>query len=146
MKQTYLLYVFLQEEDAPKKPSAASIFGGAKPVDTTAREREIEEKLKAASVKDKEKDREDRDRPDDEDKQPRKAAEDSRPAPKKPSAASIFGGAKPVDTASKERAIEEKLKTKYADDEEGGARRPRRESDEREERPPRWVRVGPFTI
>lgn len=33
------------------------------------------------------------------------------PAPK-PSAASIFGGAKPVDTAARERAIEEKLKAK----------------------------------
>lgn len=28
-----------------KKPSAASIFGSAKPVDTAAREREIEERL-----------------------------------------------------------------------------------------------------
>lgn len=35
------------------------------------------------------------------------------PAPK-PSAASIFGGAKPVDTAARERAIEEKLKAKAA--------------------------------
>lgn len=31
---------------APAAASAASIFGGAKPVDTTAREREIEERLK----------------------------------------------------------------------------------------------------
>merc|ERR1711970_1384210 len=39
------------EEARKNKPSAASIFGGAKPVDTTQREKEIEEKLSKLEVK-----------------------------------------------------------------------------------------------
>merc|ERR1719225_1301889 len=43
------------EEAKKNKPSAASIFGGAKPVDTTQREKEIEEKLsKMSASEDKE--------------------------------------------------------------------------------------------
>ncbi len=74
-----------------KTAPASSIFGGAKPVDTAKKEKEIEEKL--ASQK--------------------PAKEEPPPQPKKPSAASIFGAAKPVDTTAKEREIEERLlKTK----------------------------------
>lgn len=47
----------------------------------------------------------------------------SAPAPAAPSAASIFGGAQPVDTAARERAIEERLKE--------------RQMKEREAQPPR---------
>eukprot|EP00094_Tigriopus_californicus_P012433 TCALIF_12018-PA protein Name:"Similar to Eif4b Eukaryotic translation initiation factor 4B (Mus musculus)" AED:0.06 eAED:0.06 QI:0/0.5/0.61/0.76/0.41/0.53/13/359/661 len=71
------------EDNAPV--AASSIFGGAKPVDTTKKEREIEEKLKTTTLEPEEEE------------------------PPKPSAASIFGGAKPVDTAAREREIEEKL-------------------------------------
>ena len=38
---------------AASKPKAASIFGQAKPVDTTAREREIEERLKKKSTEER---------------------------------------------------------------------------------------------
>merc|ERR1712156_1366170 len=38
------------------KPSAASIFGSAKPVDTTQREKEIEEKLSKMSTSEESKD------------------------------------------------------------------------------------------
>ena len=38
------------EEEKPKpKPASASIFGKARPVDTTAREKEIEERLRKKS-------------------------------------------------------------------------------------------------
>merc|ERR1712029_703743 len=40
------------EEAKKNKPSAASIFGSAKPVDTTQREREVEEKLSKLSTSD----------------------------------------------------------------------------------------------
>ncbi|XP_026688393.1 anther-specific proline-rich protein APG, partial [Diaphorina citri] len=71
-----------------QKPSAASIFGAAKPVDTAARNASY-----GAA-------REEDPRP---------------PAPQTPAAAaSIFGGAKPVDTAGRERQIEEKLKSQDA--------------------------------
>ena len=47
----YLVSRRVEEERKTKpKPSAASIFGGAKPVDTTAREKEIEQKLNKLSV------------------------------------------------------------------------------------------------
>lgn len=36
----------VQESNAAQQPTSASIFGGAKPVDTAARERAIEERLK----------------------------------------------------------------------------------------------------
>ncbi|KAI5698340.1 hypothetical protein M8J75_005378 [Diaphorina citri] len=69
-----------------QKPSAASIFGAAKPVDTAARNASY------GAARE----------------------EDPRPPAPKPSAASIFGGAKPVDTAARERQIEEKLKSQDA--------------------------------
>merc|ERR1719288_609639 len=40
------------EEAKKNKPSAASIFGSAKPVDTTQREKEVEEKLSKLSASD----------------------------------------------------------------------------------------------
>merc|ERR1712086_670905 len=39
-----------QEEARKNKPSSASIFGGAKPVDTTQREKEMEDKLSKMTV------------------------------------------------------------------------------------------------
>lgn len=48
MRITYLEPLLKKEDDKPpqeEKPSAASIFGQAKPVDTAAREREIEQRL-----------------------------------------------------------------------------------------------------
>ena len=41
--------------------------------------------------------------------QPETKSSDDKPRPEKPKAASIFGSAKPVDTAQREREIEEKL-------------------------------------
>ena len=38
-----------EEEERPKPKPAASIFGQARPVDTTAREKEIEERLRKKS-------------------------------------------------------------------------------------------------
>ncbi|GBP15008.1 Eukaryotic translation initiation factor 4B [Eumeta japonica] len=78
----------MREEENTDKPaarpaSADSVFGGAKPVDTASKEREIEERL-------------------------RKQTEEPS-APKPVSAEKVFGGAKPVDTAAKEREIEERL-------------------------------------
>merc|ERR1711874_806022 len=78
-------------------PSSAtsSIFGGAKPVDTLKKEREIEDKLERRG------------------EEPKKT---------RPSAASIFGGAKPVDTTAREREIEQKLnKMSVGDEAEKGA-------------------------
>ena len=43
------LFVYRDPVREPQKPSPADIFGAAKPVDTLAREREIEEKLKKSS-------------------------------------------------------------------------------------------------
>ena len=65
------------KQDAPAR---SSIFGAAKPVDTTARERQIEEKVA----------------------KPVETKPVSRP--------SVFGSAKPVDTYAREKEIEEKLK------------------------------------
>ena len=74
-----------------KKPeSNSAIFGGAKPVDTSAKEREIEEKLQKQN-------------------RSRTTSERSSDDPEKP-VKSIFGGAKPVDTTKREREIEEKLR------------------------------------
>ena len=81
-----------------KKPeSNSAIFGGAKPVDTSAKEREIEEKLQKQN-------------------RSRTTSERSSDDPEKP-VKSIFGGAKPVDTTKREREIEEKLrKTSVSED------------------------------
>ena len=75
-------------EESPASPDAlgsSSIFGGAKPVDTAKREKEIEERRQ----KKKEKELEDKE--------------------VKKTYTSIFGGAKPVDTTKKDREIEERL-------------------------------------
>ena len=74
----------------------SSIFGGAKPVDTLKREKEMEERLQ----KEKEK--------------KEKALEEAKK--NKPSAASIFGSAKPVDTTQREKEVEEKLSKLSASD------------------------------
>lgn len=42
------------EKPAPAPVSSAAIFGGAKPVDTAARERAIEERLKEKQMKERE--------------------------------------------------------------------------------------------
>eukprot|EP00731_Ephydatia_muelleri_P012722 Em0007g32a len=73
------------KEEGAEPVATSSIFGGAKPVDTATREKEIEERL----LKEKE-----------EVKSPKEKAATS----------SIFGGAKPVDTAHREREIEERLR------------------------------------
>ena len=41
------------EDHKPAKPKGASIFGQAKPVDTTAREKEIEERLRKKTTEEK---------------------------------------------------------------------------------------------
>jgi len=86
-------------ENAGETGSSA-IFGGAKPVDTTAKEREIEEKLQkqaAENAKNNERTKKLSERSSD---------NDDNAAPAK----NIFGQAKPVDTTKREREIEEKLK------------------------------------
>jgi len=92
---------------------SSSIFGGAKPVDTLKKEKEMEEKLK----KEKE--------------EKEKAIEEAKK--NKPSAASIFGGAKPVDTTQREKEIEEKLSKMSAsedkDDQPRAYRPPARRDD-----------------
>lgn len=75
------------EEKSTSAAANAAIFGGAKPVDTAKKEREIEERLATVAIKE-----------DEAAKEPQKKSAD------------IFGAAKPVDTAAKEREIEEKLK------------------------------------
>ena len=77
------------KEEGGETATQSSIFGGAKPVDTVKKEKEMEEKL----LKEK--------------KEKELALEEARK--NKPSAASIFGGAKPVDTSQREKEIESKL-------------------------------------
>jgi len=77
------------KEEAEGGAAQSSIFGGAKPVDTVKKEKEIEEKLQ--------KEKEEKTR----------AQEEARK--NKPSSASIFGGAKPVDTTQREKEMEDKL-------------------------------------
>merc|ERR1712168_1139223 len=77
------------KDDAESGATQSNIFGGAKPVDTVKKEKEIEEKMQ--------KEKEEKER----------AAEEARK--NKPSAASIFGGAKPVDTTQREKEIEDKI-------------------------------------
>ena len=79
----------------------SAIFGGAKPVDTTAKEREIEEKLQkqaAENAKNNERTKKLSERSSDNDDNTAPAKRD------------IFGQARPVDTTKREREIEEKLK------------------------------------
>ena len=82
------------------KTANSAIFGGAKPVDTTAKEREIEEKLKATeNAKNEGRTK----------KLSERSSGDEERAPAAPSK-NIFGNAKPVDTTKREREIEEKLR------------------------------------
>ena len=76
-----------EEEGEEGSTAPASIFGGAKPVDTVQKEKEMDEKL-AREKEEKE-----------------KAREEARKAPK----SNPFGAAKPVDTLKKEQEIESKL-------------------------------------
>lgn len=103
-----------KEEGDGAPVATSSIFGGAKPVDTATREKEIEERL----LKEKE-----------EVKSPREKADKS----------SIFGGAKPVDTASKEKEIDERLKKNQEKEGLSGTgdeeRQPRLHSKEDEKSP-----------
>ena len=95
-------------ENAGETTSSA-IFGGAKPVDTTAKEREIEEKLEkqaAENAKNNERTKKLSERSD-------RSDDDNAPPPK-----NIFGQAKPVDTTKREREIEEKLKRVDVNDED----------------------------
>ena len=86
----------------PAEPASASssIFGGAKPVDTAAKEREIEEKLLQEQRKEAEKKAANRSRTTSE-----RSSDDPEQHQK-----TIFGHAKPVDTSRREREIEEKLR------------------------------------
>merc|ERR1712179_838674 len=77
------------KDESDSGATQSNIFGGAKPVDTVKKEKEIEEKLQ--------REKEEKER----------AAEEARK--NKPSAASIFGGAKPVDTTQREKEIEDKI-------------------------------------
>jgi len=92
--------------DAEGGAAQSSIFGGAKPVDTVKKEKEIEEKLQR------------------EKEEKEKAQEEARK--NKPSAASIFGGAKPVDTTQREKEMEDKLSKMTVS----------KDADKKEERPP----------
>jgi len=86
------------EGEDEKGSGQSSIFGGAKPVDTLKKEKEIEERLK--------REKEEKER----------ALEEAKK--NKPSAASIFGSAKPVDTSVREKEIEEKLSKMSTSDSE----------------------------
>ena len=94
----------LSKRTAPVENSSdtanSAIFGGAKPVDTTAKEREIEEKIQkqqAENAKNEGRTKKLSERSSD---------NDNETAPSK----NIFGSAKPVDTTKREREIEEKLR------------------------------------
>lgn len=89
--------------DAEKSTSSA-IFGGAKPVDTSAKEREIEEKLQKQQVKTP------RSRTTSEKSNEEPAAASAPVAEHQNNKPSPFGGAKPVNTSKREREIEEKLR------------------------------------
>lgn len=115
----------LQKRTAPVEPAAASsasssIFGGAKPVDTAKKEREIEEKLQKQQEEVKSRSRTQSERSGDENNKSNEEEKSSQPDPEPPKPApkksSIFGDAKPVDTTKKEREIEAKLKTIEVDD------------------------------
>ena len=96
-------------ESSDSENKSSSIFGAAKPVDTAAKEREIEEKLQKQQSSDKPKNQDSRSRTTSE----RSSDAGSEPAPSRGGgggSASIFGQARPVDTTQREREIEEKLK------------------------------------
>lgn len=83
-----------------EKPAADStnsaIFGGAKPVDTSAKEREIEEKIQKQTKTPRSRTASERSNDESADHH------NNKPSP--------FGGAKPVNTSKREREIEEKLR------------------------------------
>ena len=99
--------------------ASSSIFGGAKPVDTAKKEREIEEKLQKQHEEVKSRSRTQSERSGDENNksnEEEKSSQADPEPPKPPKKSSIFGDAKPVDTTKKEREIEAKLKTIEVDD------------------------------
>uniref|UniRef100_H2Y946 Uncharacterized protein n=1 Tax=Ciona savignyi TaxID=51511 RepID=H2Y946_CIOSA len=85
--------------DKPVEPKkSVNIFGAAKPVDTSAREREMEGKIA------------------EQEKLILQKVQTKPPTPTHtPSQASIFGNAKPVDTTAREREIEEKIRMQERD-------------------------------
>jgi hypothetical protein len=115
----------------PKRSGGSNPFGGAKPVDTAKKEKEIDDKLEKVSFTGAPRDRDgdaprDRDSgaprdrddgaPRDRDAKDRDggaerppSAEDKPAPPKRSGGSNPFGGAKPVDTAKKEKEIDDKL-------------------------------------
>merc|ERR1712226_932605 len=91
--------------EEPEGSSKASIFGGAKPVDTAKKEAEIEQKLQESQTRvrtidlaSKRKDEEERRKSSKREQENKKENEDKP----KIERASIFGSAKPVDTSARE--------------------------------------------
>merc|ERR1711981_1275062 len=91
------------ENAAPAETTKSSIFGGAKPVDTAKKEREIEEKLQRQQNEVKSRSRTVSEKSGESESSHHETEIQQQP-PKK---SSIFGDAKPVDTTKKEREIEE---------------------------------------
>ena len=100
-------------ESSGAEATNSSIFGGAKPVDTTRKEREIEEKLQLQKTEEKSRSRTTSERSGGDDSGVEHDSKADQGPPKK---SSIFGDARPVDTSKKEREIEEKLKHVNVDD------------------------------
>ncbi|XP_023210935.1 eukaryotic translation initiation factor 4B-like [Centruroides sculpturatus] len=109
-------------EPNPTSVGSSAIFGGAKPVDTTAKEREIEERLSRQKGSTEPRPRSySEDDPNNisvpaktlenhvsETSQPKETKE-QKTKQSGASMATVFGDAKPVDTAAREREIEERL-------------------------------------
>ena len=117
-------------DDRPKKSGGAgsSIFGGAKPVDTAKKEKEIEEKLDKGGKREYPPMRDGERRRNSSERRERSPSHDNndedRPKKSGGAGSSIFGGAKPVDTAKKEREIEQKLdRGRKRDDEKSPSNR-----------------------
>ena len=110
----------------------AAIFGGAKPVDTTAKEREIEEKLQKQQQAAENAKNEQRTKKLSE----RSSGDDESGPPAK----NIFGQAKPVDTTKREREIEEKLRKVDVNDDKDAPPQPPKSApkkiEKREQRSP----------
>ena len=112
------------------KTANSAIFGGAKPVDTTAKEREIEEKLKATeNAKNEQRTKKLSERSSGDD-------ERSAPAPATAPSKNIFGNAKPVDTTKREREIEEKLRKVDVNDDNKEPKSAPKKIEKRENSPP----------
>jgi len=115
-----------KDNDNESKPKGASIFGAAKPVDTSSREKEIDERLKKQNDSKSTRNVDRRSKDDDRDaispngrtqsQSSNRSCddEDKKPDIKKPASSDIFGSAKPIDTSAREREIEEKLKKSRA--------------------------------